>query len=109
MTGMLARTNDLYPKALKSITMVVSTPDSEISKQAEILYAAVVSMSADIMRKIQTAPSSLAKDFAEHKAEIDTIWNVLLQQAKPTMRMKHGRKIAFMSRVDAQAVMDADD
>lgn len=107
MEGILARTNDLYPKALKSITMVVSTPDVEVSRQAEALYKAVVAMSSDIMRKSQTAPPSLAKDFIEHKTKIDDSWNVLLQQTKTTGRMKYGRKTAFMSIEEARKLVDS--
>lgn len=105
----LDRTNDLYPQALKSITMVVSASDSEISKQAESLYSALVTMASDIMRKSQGPASGLAKDFADHKSTVDREWNVLLQQTKVTDRLKSGKKPVFLSVSEATAAFEEDD
>lgn len=109
VNSFLDRTNDLYPQALKSITMVVSAPDSEISKQAETLYSALVTMSTDIMRKSQAPTLGLAKDFVKHKATVDHEWNVLLQQTRATDRLKSGKEPVFLSIEEATATVKADD
>lgn len=107
VNSFLDRANDLYPRALKSITMVVSAPDSEIYRQAETLYAALVAMASDIMRKSQAPTPALVADFIEQQAIVDHEWAVLLQQTKTSDRLKSGNKPVFLSVEAANEIVRA--